>query len=77
MLALDLVGPQLDAWLARLVDASAIPAPGRASRCRLIDVPVLMWRIDAAHVRLQADRALSPYLAQWLTHAHEGAFGSD
>src|SRR3569832_1914809 len=36
----ELHGPRLDDWLAHVVDASAIPAAGGASRCRLVGVAV-------------------------------------
>lgn len=71
---IELHGPHLDEWLARLVDCSAIPAEGRASRCRFIDVPVLLARPAAERVFLLADRSLFPYLADWLTFSHEAAF---
>ncbi|MDN3922153.1 hypothetical protein [Roseateles violae] len=71
---IELHGPRLDEWLAHLVDHSAIPAEGRASRCRLVDVPVLLVRPEADRIRLVADRSLFPYLAQWLAFSHEGAF---
>lgn len=70
----ELHGPRLDAWLARLIDVSAIPAPGCASRCRLVDVPVLLLRTATQRIHLVADRALFPYLADWLDFSHAGAF---
>lgn len=72
--AIELHGSRLHEWLARLVDCSAIPAEGRASRCRFIDVPVLLVRPAAERILLLADRSLSPYLADWLTFSHEAAF---
>jgi sarcosine oxidase gamma subunit len=71
---IELRGPRLDDWLARLVDVSAIPAPGRSSRCRLVDVPVLLLRPAGETVLMVADRSLFPYLAHWLAFSHEGAF---
>lgn len=71
---IELQGPRLDDWLARLVDRSSIPAAGRASRCRLVDVAVLLIRPEGNLIRLVADRSLFPYLAHWLAFAHEGAF---
>jgi len=73
---IEMRGPQLGDWLARLVDVSAIPAAGRASRCRLVDVPVLLIRPDSETIRLVADRSLFPYLAHWLAFSHEAAFSS-
>jgi hypothetical protein len=71
---IELHGPRLDQWLAHLVDHSAIPAEGRASWCRLVDVPVLLVRTESAQIFLVADRSLFPYLAQWLAFSLEGAF---
>ncbi|GAB2601119.1 hypothetical protein GCM10027034_37880 [Ramlibacter solisilvae] len=70
----ELHGPRLDGWLARLVDQSAIPTEGRASRCRLVDIPVLLLRPATDSLRLVADRSLFPYVAHWLAFSHEGAF---
>jgi hypothetical protein len=70
----QLHGPRLDAWLARIIDVSAIPAQGCASRCRLVDVPVLLLRTATECIHLLADRALFPYLADWLAFSHAGAF---
>jgi hypothetical protein len=71
----QLHGPLLDDWLSHLVDALAIPRQaGRATRCRLADVPVLLLRLDPERVWLVADRPIAPYLGNWLAYAHEGAF---
>ncbi|MFO1287416.1 MAG: hypothetical protein U1F49_13375 [Rubrivivax sp.] len=70
----ELQGPRLDDWLARLVDRSSMPAAGQASHCRLVDVAVLLIRPERNLIRLVADRSLFPYLAHWLAFAHEGAF---
>ena len=48
MALFELQGPDLDAWLTRLVDAEAIPrTKGHSSRCRLADiavqVPISHW----------------------------------
>jgi len=72
----ELHGPRLDDWLARMVDRSAIPAAGRASRCRLVDIPVMLLRPADESVQLVADRAFFPYLSHWLAFAHEGAFSA-
>lgn len=74
MRVVELHGPALDDWLAHLVDASSIPALGRATRCRLADIAVFLMRVSPDRVLMIFDRALSPYLAQWLTFSHEGAF---
>jgi heterotetrameric sarcosine oxidase gamma subunit len=77
MVVVALEGPRLDDWLARLVDALAIPrTPGKATRTRLADVAVLLVRLDADRLWLVADRSLAPYLASWLAFAHDGAFAS-
>lgn len=71
----ELCGPLLDDWLSHLVDALAIPRQaGRAARCRLADVSVLLLRLDPERVWLVADRPIAPYLGNWLAYAHEGAF---
>jgi sarcosine oxidase gamma subunit len=71
----ELHGPELDDWLSRLVDAQAIPRmAGRASRCRLADVSVLLLRLQAGRLWLAADRTLAPYLEAWLVYTHAGAF---
>jgi sarcosine oxidase gamma subunit len=70
----ELRGPLLDDWLARMVDQSGIPATGRASRCRLVDIPVMLLRPANESIQLVADRAFFPYLANWLAFAHDGAF---
>lgn len=70
---LELDGRWIGEGLSHLVDPSALPGLGRASRCRFIDVPVLLWRVDEKRLWLLADRALSPYLAQWFSHAAEAA----
>ena len=70
----ELQGPGLDDWLARLVDASAIPRqPGLATRCRLIEVTVDLWRLAPERLWLLADRPLAPWLAQWLDYARANA----
>lgn len=75
-LVLALEGPHLDVWLSHLVDASAIPRQrGSASRTRLVDVPVMLLHLEEDEILLVADRALAPYLANWLAFTHEGAFG--
>ncbi|MFT7773107.1 hypothetical protein [Roseateles sp.] len=72
MTVLELQRQGLDARLVRLVGQDAMPRLGRASRCRLVDVPVMLWRPDEDRILLLADRSLSPYLSQWLAYAQEG-----
>jgi sarcosine oxidase gamma subunit len=70
-LLVEFHGPALDAWLARLVDVAAIPRePGRAARCRLADVPVLLMRHAPERLWLLAERPLAAYLEDWLRHTH-------
>jgi len=71
---IELRGPELADWLSRLVDRASLPDEGRASRCRLVDVPVLLLRPARDCILLIADRSLFPYLARWLAFAHEGTF---
>jgi len=74
-LVLALEGPRLDLWLSHLVDAAAIPRQrGSAARTRLVDVPVLLLHLEEDEMLLLADRALAPYLADWLAFTHEAAF---
>jgi heterotetrameric sarcosine oxidase gamma subunit len=73
-----LEGPQLDAWMSHLVDAQALPThSGRASHTRLADVPVALLRLAPERLWLLADRAVSPYIANWLAFSHQGAFETD
>ena len=73
----ELHGARLDAWLAHLVDALSIPRQsGQCSRCRLADIPVLLLRLDPERVWLVADRPVAPYLSNWLSYSHEGAFST-
>lgn len=76
LITLELHGPQLDDWLAHLVDASAIPRqPGLVTRARMADVAVLLLRLANDRLWLLADRTIAHYLVEWLTYSHEGAFG--
>jgi len=68
-------GPHLDRWLAGLVDARGIPSTaGAASRTRFIDVPIFLMRLASSRMLLVAERGVMPYVAEWLVHAHQGAF---
>ena len=71
----ELEGPCLEDWLSHVVDASAIPPEtGLATRCRMVDVPVMLLRPKHDRFWLVVDRPLAPYLDDWLTYAHGGAF---
>lgn len=77
MTVIALEGPRLDEWLARLVDAAAVPREaGRACRTRLVDVAVWLLRLAPDLVWLAADRAVSSYIANWLAFSHEAAFAA-
>ena len=78
MHVIALQGPNLNSWLARMVDTSAIPTRTvSCARGRLVDMPVLLVRAAEDAMLLVADRAFAPYLAKWLSFGHEGAFNSD
>jgi len=75
MATIALEGPRLEAWLARVVDAMAIPrSPGTATRVRFADIAVLLLRLAPERIWLVVDRALAAYAGEWLTYAHAGAF---
>jgi sarcosine oxidase gamma subunit len=72
---IEMHGPALDEWLTHLVDASAVPRePGRVSRCRLADVPVMLLRLETDRLWLVVDRPLQRYISDWLAYAHDGAY---
>jgi len=72
----ELHGPHLNAWLARLADASAIPrGAGHVTRCRVADVAAVVLRPHENCIWLVVDRPLASYLHNWLAYAHQGAFG--
>ena len=65
----ELHGPQLESWLVRVVDATAVPREaGSMSRCRFADVPVLLLRKAVDCLWLVAERPLAPYIADWLEY---------
>ena len=71
----ELYGPKLDDWLCHLVDSLSIPRErGRSSRARMVDIPVLLLRLRSDQLWLLADRTIAPYIRNWLTYSHEGAF---
>ena len=73
----ELHGPRLDDWLSHLVDALAIPRQnGCVTRCRLADVPVVLMRLEPERLWLVADRPTAPYLRNWLSYSHDGAFAA-
>ena len=72
----ELHGPQLDRWLAHVVDATAIPlGAGSMRRCRFADVPVLLLRMAADRLWLVAERPMTPYIEDWLEYSRS-AFGT-
>lgn len=78
MRVLVLEGQGLDAWLARMVDAASIPRqPGQGAGVRLVDVAAVLLRLEPLCVWLVADRALTPYLAEWLCFTHAATLGDE
>lgn len=67
-----LQGEALPGVLARLADASALPAPGSATRLRWADVAVVLARHSEHEALLLADATLEPYLQNWWAYACEG-----
>lgn len=75
---IELNGPRLDEWLARLVDAMSIPrAAGHCTRARMAEAAVLLLRLADDRVWLVLERPIRAYAENWLAYAHEGAFGAD
>ena len=71
MALFELQGPDLDAWLTRLVDAEAIPrTKGHSSRCRLADIAVQVLRLDHHRAWLLADKPITAYVRNWLDFTH-------
>lgn len=69
-LVVELNGSAVDALLSRLVDGDSLPrAPGQASRVRMADIAVTVWRDAPDRVGLVVDRANGHYLARWLSYA--------
>ena len=69
-LVVELHGSALDALFSRLLDADALPrTQGQASRMRLADIAVTVWRKAPDCAQLLCDRAHSHYLARWLNYA--------
>jgi hypothetical protein len=59
--------------LSRLADVGSIPAPGRATRLRWGDVPVVLVRLSGTESLVLAEAALGPYLVAWWAYAVEGS----
>lgn len=77
LVAYELQGPELDEWLAHLVDAASIPRrPGGATRARMADVAVVLLRRAPDRLWLLGDRTIAAYLRSWLAFAHAGAFSN-
>jgi sarcosine oxidase gamma subunit len=73
-LVLELQGPGVGAWLARLVDASALPqGPGQGGRVRWMDIRAVLMRLAPDRVWLTVDRPQGLYAARWLAQALAGA----
>lgn len=73
----ELVGRGIDGWLARVVDASAIPRePGRITRCRFADMPAYLLRHASDRLWLLADWSITDYVESWLAYARQGAFSN-
>ncbi|MCZ8110245.1 MAG: hypothetical protein ACK5Y8_17600 [Betaproteobacteria bacterium] len=69
-LGIELAGPALEALLARLMDASAVPAKvGRATRARCADIAVVLLRLAPQQLQLLVDRPLAGHLGAWLLRA--------
>jgi sarcosine oxidase gamma subunit len=73
----QLSGPQIDEWMAHLVDALSIPShPGMCKRGRMADVAVFLIRLDAEKLWLVSDSTIKPYIKNWLEFSFEGAFSN-
>lgn len=74
---LELRGAGLQPWLARLIDADALPAAaGACVRCRFMDIPVLLLRLAEDIIWLAVDHPLLPYVQDWLDYSHINAFST-
>lgn len=62
-------GGALAGVMTRLADASALPAPGSATRLRWADVSVILMRLSQSEALLLADATLEPYLDDWWAYA--------
>ena len=69
-LVVEMRGGNVESLLSRLVDSQALPRdPGQASRMRLVDIAVVVWREAPDRAGLLVDRANGHYLARWLSYA--------
>jgi heterotetrameric sarcosine oxidase gamma subunit len=72
-LVVEMRGENVEALLSRLVDSHSLPREaGQASRIRLVDIAVVVWRDAPDRAGLLIDRANGHYLAQWLSYAADG-----
>jgi hypothetical protein len=71
----ELSGPQIDEWMAHLVDALSIPSlPGMCMRGRMADVAVFLIRLETEKLWLVSDSTIKPYVKNWLEFSFNGAF---
>jgi heterotetrameric sarcosine oxidase gamma subunit len=71
---IDLQGNDIDGLLARLMDATAIPAgPGQAARVRCADLAVVVLRVHMQRAWLLVERPVAHFLCEWLRNACERA----
>ena len=71
-LVVTLQGHEVEALMARLVDAQALPRrAGQATRLRLADIAAVVWRDAPDQAGLLVDRAHAHYLAGWIRYAAE------
>ena len=71
----ELIGPQIDEWMAHLVDALSIPThAGMCKRGRMADAAVFLIRINYERLWLLSDSAIKPYVKDWLAFSFSGAF---
>jgi heterotetrameric sarcosine oxidase gamma subunit len=72
-LVVEMRGANVEALLSRLVDSQSLPREaGQASRIRLVDIAVVVWRDAPDRAGLLIDRANGHYLARWLSYTADG-----
>lgn len=70
VIAFELLGSAIDAWLTQLIDSSSIPRKAQtAARARFVDIPVALLRTDASRLILIAERTFDDYIDAWLKRA--------